>query len=101
MVKNPQLLRELAERLHSGVLLAGLVSEFGYACASSKEAFKQVLRLAPQLDEAALAQLVGTIARTHSGLDSSPANFNRHVFSHTPPEFPLRSAAAAHLYLLL
>ena len=71
------MLRELGERLQGGVLLAGLVTELGYACSSSKEAFKHVLRLAPQLDEAALAQLVGAVARTHSGLDSSPANFAR------------------------
>ena len=91
---------------HLQVLLAGLVAELGYPCASSKEAFKHTLRLAPQacvnrslclrftsgnlslgpsnraqLDEAALAQMLGVVARTHSGLDTSPSNFTRSSFS--------------------
>ena len=77
ILRDPSALAELGQRLAGGVLAAGLVVELGYACASSRESFKHVLRLVHHFDEAALAQLLSAVARTHTGLPDSSATFAR------------------------
>lgn len=50
--------------------LGGVMEEMGYACTASEAAFAEVLETygAP-VGEAAVAEVVGMVARTHSGLD--------------------------------
>lgn len=50
--------------------LAGVMEEAGYACTASEAAFAEVLDgCGSPVDEVAVAEVVGMVARTHSGLD--------------------------------
>lgn len=50
--------------------LAGVMEELGYACTASEAAFAEVLdAYGAPVDELAVAEVMGMVARTHSGLE--------------------------------
>jgi CCR4-NOT transcription complex subunit 1 len=80
-------------RLNSSASHGKVVEELGYTCTGSKAHLKEVLSLLPTLDETSAAQLVATMARTHSGLEDNSASYSSLISAlgggqHSVPEVP-------------
>lgn len=66
-------LLSMVEELGRESQLSGIVEEMGYSCTANEAAFKDVLKQVPGVNEAAVADLFGMMARTHATLADSPS----------------------------
>ena len=62
----------MAGELKDATSLAGYLEELGYAATANEAAFRDVLQQLESVDERAVAQALGMMARTHSGLSADP-----------------------------
>lgn len=53
-----------------GTKLASCMLELGYSCTSDEIVFRGVTRRCPAIDEQAVAEVLGVLARTHTGLSA-------------------------------
>ena len=83
----------MAGELQNATSLAGYLEELGYAATASEAAFRDVLQQLESVDEHAVAQAFGMMARTHSDLHADPhglhaslaAALGSHIGTSSPP----------------
>lgn len=62
--------------MEKDISMADIMMELGYGCTANASQCKEILSLFLPLDEVTLSRILGTIVRTHTGLEDSQNTYS-------------------------